>query len=411
MFCRLKSYIGRLSMPSLTGDQNNCPDSRPLFYRKTAVFSPALANLFYERLWTQHGGDVLRISGFFENGDLESSSTRYENDDGDNGSRHWVNTIWDQVCRYADYVFVDAETWADASLIDARFVVRVNLLMHLVCDALLTELLVRIVPFDPSWIACCINANRILPGAQHAFWPVRINSRYIPSKQHLRARRTPLSPSVALTATETSAIQFCLHSVRENMKLLESPERNAIKTKDIPADVDGSVITVSPDQPTDWASSVKDSSPSKRRGRRNFRIEKRSPSSPISDYSSRREFKTKSSVRNGARITPGARGLSDFSLRKPTCLVKEISETEGEDEATLIADRSQMSKKDGLVEGGQETVDDTIYVASTSPAAILAANLARTKSEEPVYDTECEQLEVEISGVEDGFVYLSRIRS
>jgi hypothetical protein len=162
-------------MPSLTGEQNNCPDSRPLFYRKTAVFSPALANLFYERLWTQHGGDVLRISGFFENGDLERSSTRYENDDGDNGSRHWFNTMWDQVYRYADYVFVDAETWADASLIDARFVVRVNLLMHLVCDVLLTELLVRIVPFDPSWIACCISANRILPGAQHAFWPVRIS--------------------------------------------------------------------------------------------------------------------------------------------------------------------------------------------------------------------------------------------
>ncbi|KAK9358084.1 hypothetical protein V1504DRAFT_316941 [Lipomyces starkeyi] len=388
MFCRLKSFIGRLSMPSLTGEQNNCPDSRPLFYRKTAVFSPSLANLFYERLWTEHGGDVLRISGFFENGDLERSSTRYENDDGDNGSRHWFNTIWDQVCRYADYVFVDAETWTDASLIDAR-----------------------IVPFDPSWIACCINANRILPGTQHAFWPVRINSSYIPSKQYLRARRTPLSPSVALTATETSAIQFCLNSVRENMKLLESPERNAITSKDIQADVDGSVITVSPDKPTDLASSVKDSSPSKRRGRRNFRIEKRSPSTPISDYYSRREVKTKSSFRNGARITPGAPGLSDFSLREPTCLVKEISETEGEDDATLVADRSQMSKKDGLVDGVQETVDDTIYVASTSPAAILAANLARTKSEEPVYDTECEQLEVEISGVEDGFVYLSRIRS
>ncbi|KAK9332110.1 hypothetical protein V1520DRAFT_335834 [Lipomyces starkeyi] len=388
MFCRLKSFIGRLSIPSFTGEQNNCPDSRPLFYRKTAVFSPALANLFYERLWTQHGGDVLRISGFFEDGDIERSSTRYESNDGDNRSRHWFNTIWDQVYRHADYVFVDAETWADASLIDAR-----------------------IVPFDPSWIACCISANRILPGAQHAFWPVRINSSYIPSMQHLRARRTPLSGSVALTATETSAIQFCLHSVRENMKLLESPERNANTSKDIQADVDGSVIIVSPDKPTDLASSVKDGSPSKRRGRRNYRIEKRSPSTPISDYSSRREVKTKPSFRNGTRITPGAPGLSDFSVRKPTCLVKEISETEGDDDATLVADRSQMSKKDGLVDGVQETVDDTIYVASTSPAAILAANLARTKSEESVYDTECEQLEVEISGVEDGFVYLSRIRS
>ncbi|KAK9340189.1 hypothetical protein LIPSTDRAFT_60327 [Lipomyces starkeyi NRRL Y-11557] len=379
MFCRLKSFIGRLSIPSFTGEQNNCPDSRPLFYRKTAVFSPALANLFYERLWTQHGGDVLRISGFFEDGDIERSSTRYESNDGDNRSRHWFNTIWDQVYRHADYVFVDAETWADASLIDARFVVRVNLLI------------------DASRL------RRIVNGTD--------DSSYIPSMQHLRARRTPLSGSVALTATETSAIQFCLHSVRENMKLLESPERNANTSKDIQADVDGSVIIVSPDKPTDLASSVKDGSPSKRRGRRNYRIEKRSPSTPISDYSSRREVKTKPSFRNGTRITPGAPGLSDFSVRKPTCLVKEISETEGDDDATLVADRSQMSKKDGLVDGVQETVDDTIYVASTSPAAILAANLARTKSEESVYDTECEQLEVEISGVEDGFVYLSRIRS
>ncbi|KAK9389033.1 hypothetical protein V1515DRAFT_322724 [Lipomyces mesembrius] len=371
MFCRFKSFIGKLSMPSLSGEQNNCPDSRPLFYRKTAVFSPALANLFYERLWTQHGGDVLRISGFFEDGDIERSTTRYENDNGGNRSRHWFNTVWGPVYRHADYVFVDAEIWADAFLIDARFVVRV---MHL---------------------------RRIVNGN---------DSSYIPSKQHLRARRTPLSGSVALTATETSAIQFCLHSVRENMKLLESPERNAHTYKDIQADVDGSVISVSPGKPTDLAS--KDSGPSTRRGRRSYRIEKRSPFTPISDYSSRRKVKTKPSFRNGARVTPDAPGLSDFSSRKSRCLVKEISETEGEADATLVADRSQMSKgKDGLVDGVQETVDDTIYVASTSPAAILAASLARTKSQEPLYDTECEQLEVEISGVGDRFVYLSRIRS
>ncbi|KAK9429461.1 hypothetical protein V1505DRAFT_373820 [Lipomyces doorenjongii] len=387
MFCRLKSFIGRLSIPSLSGEQNNCPDSRPLFYGKTAVFSPALANLFYERLWTQYGGDVLRISGFFEDGDIERSSTRYENGNGDNRSRHWFNAVWDPVCRHADYVFVDAEIWADAFLIDAR-----------------------IAPFDPSWIASCISANRILPGTQHAFWPVRINSSYVPSKQHLRARRTPLSGSVALTATETSAIQFCLHSVRENMKLLESPERNANTSKDIQADVDGSVIRVSPDKPTDLAS--KDGSPSKRRGRRNYKIEKRSPFTPISDYSSRRKVQTKPAFRNGARVTSDAPRLSDFSSRKSRCLVKEISETEGEDDSTLVADRSQMSKgKDGLVDGVHETVDDTIYVASTSPAAILAANLARTKSQQPLYDTECEPLEVEISGVGDRVVYLSRIRS
>ncbi|KAK9374594.1 uncharacterized protein V1513DRAFT_74782 [Lipomyces chichibuensis] len=384
MFCRIKSFIGKLSVPSLSGGQNNCPDSRPLFYRKTAVFLPALANLFYERLWTQHGGDVLRISGFFESGEIECSTTRNEKDNGDNSSRHCFNAVWDQVYRHADYVFVDAEIWADASLIDAR-----------------------IVPFDPSWIASCISANRILPGTQHAFWPVRINSSYIPSKQYLRARRTPLSGSAALTATETSAIQFCLHSVRENMKLLESPERNANTSKDIQADVDGSVI--SPDKPRGLACN---SSPSKPRGRRNYRIEKRSSSTPISGYSSRGEFKTKPSFRNRAGVISDAPGLSDFPSMKPTCLVKERFETEGEDDATLVADRSQMSKgKDGMVDNVQELVDDTIYVASTSPAAILAANLARTKSPEPLHDTECEQFEVEISGVEDGFVYLSRIRS
>ncbi|KAK9495579.1 hypothetical protein V1508DRAFT_401842 [Lipomyces doorenjongii] len=371
MFCRLKSLIGRLSLPSLSGEQNNCPDSRPLFYGKTAVFSPALANLFYERLWTQHGGDVLRISGFFEDGDIESSSTRYENGNGDNRSRHWFNAVWDPVCRHVDYVFVDAEIWADAFLIDARFVCRVNLLMHLIATDY---------------------------------------SSYVPSKQHLRARRTPLSGSVALTATETSAIQFCLHSVRENMKLLESPERNANTSKDIQADVDGNVIRVSPDKPTDLAS--KDGSPSKRRGRRNYKIEKRSPFTPISDYSSRRKVQTKPAFRNGARVTSDAPRLSDFSSRKSRCLVKEISESEGEDDSTLVADRSQMSKgKDGLVDGVHETVDDTIYVASTSPAAILAANLARTKSQQPLYDTECEPLEVEISGVGDRVVYLSRFRS
>ncbi|KAJ8100927.1 hypothetical protein POJ06DRAFT_249886 [Lipomyces tetrasporus] len=376
----LKSLIGGLATPSFSDKQSSCPKSLPLFYGKTAVFSPTLANLYYERLWTQHGGDVLRISGFF---DIEGSTTRYENDIGDNRGHDWFDRIWHQVYRNADYVFVDAETWADASLTDAR-----------------------IVSFDPSWITSCIRAKRILPGSQHAFWPTRINPNYVPSKRHLRAKRTPLSGRLGLTATETGEIQLCLHSVRENMKLLESPEKDSnISMDNNQLFGDCGVIGGSPKQPACSASSPNYSRPTKRRRRQKHRIEKWSPSTLV--YQDR----TKTVAQDRDRVdTPD---VSDFSLRKPTYSPRDVSEAEGENETTLVEGRIHMSKR--RQEGSGDTADvkevDTIYVASTSPVAIEAANLANTKLQAPLRDRDCEQFEVEISSVEDSFVYLSRIPS
>ncbi|KAK9323593.1 hypothetical protein V1517DRAFT_91373 [Lipomyces orientalis] len=380
----LKSLIRRRSAPSLSDKQSTCPESLPLFYGKTAIFSPTLANLYYERLWTQHGGDVLRISGFFEEGDIEGSTARYENDNDDNSGRDWFARIWRQVRHNADYVFVDAETWADASLIDAR-----------------------IVSFDPSWITSCIRAKRILTGSQHAFWPTRINPNYVPSKLHLRAKRTPLSGRLGLTATEAGGIQLCLRSVRENMKVLESPEKFSSISIDNQSIRDCGVICGSPKRPACSANSPNHSRPSKRRRRQKHRIEKWSPSTPVS------QDKTKTVGQDRDRVTPDTPGMFDFSLKKPPYSPRDVSEAEGEDETTLVADRSQMSKRRHESSGDTAHVKevDTIYVASISPVAIAAANLAKSKLHAPVRDRDCEQFEVEISGVEDSFAYSSRIPS
>ncbi|KAK9367761.1 hypothetical protein V1509DRAFT_566006 [Lipomyces kononenkoae] len=343
MLCRLKSLIGRLSPTSFSGE-NYCPESYPLFYRKTAFFSPAIANLYYERLWTQHGGEVLRISGFYEDGDNKCLPTRCEGRYGDGRSRKWFH-LWDQVHSFADYVFVDAETWAEAPVIDGRFV-RVNLLTRLFCS--------------------------------------------IRSKQYLRARKTPLSGGVALTATETSTIQFCLHSVRENMKLLESPEKKATASH-----TDDSVIRINPDKRSLSWRSVTGSSANRRPGRHSYRIAKRSPCTPTSDYFLRRRANPNGSGCKRIRLTPDATILSEFPAKSSMDLVKEIPETEMEDETTLVADSFQTSKiKDGSVGRFERTLRDTIYVASISPVAIAAGKLAIMKSEEPLCDAECEKSDV-----------------
>ncbi|KAK9235873.1 hypothetical protein V1525DRAFT_451759 [Lipomyces kononenkoae] len=363
-----------LSLTSFSGQQNPRPDeSVPLFYQKTAVFSPALANLFYERLWTQNGGGVLRVSGFFED-----SANRCESRCGGNRRSERFH-VWDQVHRYADYVFVDAETWADAPLIDGR-----------------------IVPFDPSWIVSCINANRILPGTQHAFWPVKISA--IRSKQHLRGRRTPLSGGVALTATEASAIQSCLHSVRENMKLLESSDK--IGTSHIDDMIPGSTDM------TPSAKSLKGNSPDRRSVRQNYRIAKRSPCTPTSDYFLRRGASQNGGSRRGGKLIPDAAVLSESPSKELTYLAPEVPETVGEDDMTLVADNVQIAKlKDRSVDKFQLTLEDTIFVASTSPIAIAAGKIAGVAPAEPVCDTDRVKIDPEISSMEDRSGCLPRIRS
>ncbi|KAK9480855.1 hypothetical protein V1514DRAFT_324646 [Lipomyces japonicus] len=156
---------------------NQNVDSSSIFGNKLAVFMPSLNNLIYERLWKQHGGQVVTAPYLFEHAMASSKRSR-------------AKSVSDLLNKIA-YVFADERQWVGLSHVDSR-----------------------IIPINPLWIVDCVRASRIIPCSERAFYPEQSTNSEIASQ---------IQCNGALPDRQNEMIQACLHQVEVMTKKLFTP--------------------------------------------------------------------------------------------------------------------------------------------------------------------------------------------